>query len=231
MLALPVQDRLRLTVADRGALAAVASYGFWRSAQAGMGAASGLTVRVLVAAVGSAAVLGNIEAARLLVAPLFVLLSASSNLLLPLFVELRGSGAGSTAAAMRGATLLLGALSLVYGAIVVAFPRVFLPIVAGTRFAVDRVAIGGWVLLALVLAVVAPCITLALAHGGSALVFRLKLLGTLGATVLGAATTAIGRPSFVPATLAVGAAMSGWAVWRDVRAGTATLLPVAGGAA
>jgi O-antigen/teichoic acid export membrane protein len=230
VLVLPPDERLHLAVADRSQLASVASFGFWRSAQAGMGAASGLTVRVLVAGLGSAAVLGNIEAARLLVAPLFVLLAASSNLLLPLFVELRGSDGSDTAAAMRAATLLLGALSLLYGAIVVAFPRILLPIVAGTRFAVDRVAIGGWVLLALVLAVVAPCITVALANGGSALVFRLKLLGTVGATALGAAAAGIGQPSLVPATLAAGAAISGWAVWRSVRADFDILVPVVGAA-
>ena len=160
--------------------------------------------------------LGEVEAGRLVVAPLFVALAASGNVLLSFFSHVQDQSV-ERQAALRSATGLLGLLALAYGALVLALPAVIERFVAGDNFTADRVILGGWLLQALVLAIGNPILSVALVEGRAAEVFWIKLWGAAASVALALGSVAIDRPTLVPAAIAVGQALSAALIWHSNR--------------
>jgi O-antigen/teichoic acid export membrane protein len=218
---LPPEERLHRPSLTTTGLHEVSRYGFWRGAQSGSGYASQVIVRTLVIGLASATVLGQIEAARLVVAPLFTFAGALTNVTLASFA--RSVKAKRPVSSLIGVTIIgCGAICVVYGAFVFAVPGFLTHFLVGARFHTDTTALAGWLLVAMAVALSTPFTSLALVIARSSAVFRLRLIGSLVEVVLTVAVLAALRPSLMPACLAAGTALSGVLVWRLARAASAS---------
>ena len=205
-LALPRHERLRWARSDRSDFVAVAKFGAWRSAQSGLGMVGGFIVRVVVVAMGSTNLLGELELGRLVVAPLFTLVAASSNALLPLFSQNRHDDARM--AQLSRVTLVgIGSVTFAYGALVLSLTGTFVQLVGGSDARTGRLVIAGWLLQALIVGVTTPVFASALVRGSSSLVFWTKGAGVLVSTAGAWIAMLVVRPSLVPISLGVGLAV------------------------
>lgn len=212
---LPPSERLMVSNLRGPGFSAVASYGAWRSAQAGIGTLSGTVLRFLVTTMAGAAALGSIEAARLVVAPLLTLLGASTNLMLPLFARARDRGVLRKNRIMVLAAACLSVPCVAYGFVILALPRQAVALVAGPKFVGERVSLAGWIAVAIAVAISTPPAMAVLAEGGSARLFAVRL-GGIGLTiVIGIVFLVVRRPDLVPFSLAIASGWSGWWLWRQ----------------
>jgi len=212
---LPSEERL--TGPSRTGFMEVSRYGFWRGAQSGSGYLSQVVVRSLVIGLSSAATMGQIEAARLVVSPLTTLVAALSNVTLASFA--RSAKAKRPVSSLIGVVIIgCGAVCLIYGAFVLAFPGFLTHLLAGPRFNPDMTALIGWLLVALVLALSTPFSTLAVVLVRSSTVFRIRLVGSVFEISLTVAVLLVSLPSLMPTCLSIGAAISGIMLWRVARA-------------
>lgn len=211
---LPPADRLGFPRLSNAGLRDVARFGAWRGAQGAAGYASQVAVRGLVIVLASAAAMGQLEAMRLVVAPLFTITAASANLTLAGFARSAvGQGSGANRRLLRVALLGLTAVSTVYAAVVLALPGFFVHLLAGGGFPAHRSALFGWLLLAFVVSVGAPVSSLALVARRAAPVFWSRLGGSLVGLALAAAALAASRAELVPVALGVGAALGLVLLW------------------
>lgn len=110
---LPRRELVRLTPGWRG-MRELAGFATWRAAQATLRPLALLAARVLVGAFGSLAAVGLLEAGRLVVAPLQVVINGAGSYLLPGFAAAerdpqRGRPrAGRIAVVLAGGTLVCG---------------------------------------------------------------------------------------------------------------------------
>lgn len=215
---LPAEERL--IGPSRTGFFEVSRYGFWRGAQSGSGYLSQVVVRSLVIGLSSAATMGQIEAARLVVSPLTTLVAALSNVTLASFA--RSAKAKRPVSSLVGVVILgCGAVCLIYGAFVLALPGFLTHLLGGARFSPDMTALIGWLLVALVLAVSTPFSTLAVVLVRSSTVFRIRLIGSAFEISLTVAVLLVALPSLMPTCLSIGAAVSGIMLWRVARAASA----------
>jgi len=215
--ALPSEERLGLPRFSVAGLRDVARFGAWRGAQGAAGYASQVAVRSLVIVLASAAAMGQLEAARLVVAPLFTITAAAASLTLAGFAR---SGAGRTDRSASNVRLLhvalsgLVAFSALYGAVILAFPGFFVHLLAGNGFEPKRLVLAGWLLLATSIAIATPLSSLALVRGRVAGVFWSRLGGSAAGLGIAAAVLVASRPSLVPLALGVSAVGGTLLIWR-----------------
>jgi O-antigen/teichoic acid export membrane protein len=207
-LMMPAADRMSLPTRNGGGVGEVARYGLWRAAQAGSGYMTQVLVRYFVIAATSLAAVGNLEAARVAFGPLFTLLAASSNLLLPLIAS-RHASAHATKRLVLGATAGLVFASLGYGAVVVTWPEQIGNLLVGGEYAIGRVATVAWLGMTLVLALTGPLTTLAFVVVSSAQVFWIRLLGSLAGLAMTIPLSTLVGASAAPMALALGLLLSG----------------------
>lgn len=208
------EDRLRLTEL-RGplgesvaAVRQVGSFGIWRAAQTGTSQATQTLLRVLVLLIASSATLGTLEAARLVTAPLYTLLSAAMNMTLPLFTRARGSGARSLEKLARISSLLLVGSALVYGGAVLVLAGPATHLLVGADKPTNRVAIAGWIAGAVALGYSNAFAAATLASGASAEIFWLRSVGSAVVLICAACALALAHPSLVPMAIAGGTLVS-----------------------
>jgi O-antigen/teichoic acid export membrane protein len=168
--------RERRLVSMRGArIRGVASFGGWRGAQVAVNPGVFTAMRVLVVAAAGSAALGQLEAARIYVAPAILSIQGIGSYLLASYARdhtlpLRSlvSRASRSSTALAGGALLLGAV-LWAGA-----PHVG-PWVTGGSFDLPPAAVLGWAVYAASTATLQPFVSLAAARGRqrAALVVRL----------------------------------------------------------
>jgi hypothetical protein len=164
--------------------------------------------------------MGQIEVARLVVAPLFTLIGALTNVTLASFA--RSVKAKRPVSSLMGVMIIgCGAVCVIYGAFVFTFPSFLTHLLGGSRFHPDTMALAGWLLLALAVALSTPFTSLALVIARSSAVFWLRLFGSFLEVALTVVVLVALRPSLMPACLAAGTAVSGILVWRLARAASA----------
>ena len=213
MVTLPPLDRLWIFRPSRSEVGSVAGFGVWRSAQSGLGMLGGFLVRVVVVTTGSAAMLGELEVGRLVVAPLFVLIASSSNVLLPLFAEKRDDHA-RVAELSRMAVTGLGGVTLVYGLVVLVMADTSVQMVGGASAHSGRVVILGWLLQALTVGTTNPMFASALVRGLSAVVFWTKAAGMATSIFAAWLLMSTSGPRLVPMSLAAGLVVAAFLLWR-----------------
>lgn len=214
---LPDNERLQRPTLSTSGLRDVAGYGIWRGAQSGAGYAAQVIVRGLVIGLASVAIMGQLEASRLVFAPLFVLVAAVANLTLATFARSARETGGGTSKLVRAAVVGSAAICVLYGAVVLVFPNVFVRLLAGAQFDPDRLALAGWFALAIAIAITTPFSTLALVISRSSTVFYLRVAGSVFGLLLTIVALEAARPELVPAALAAGALLSGVLLWRLTR--------------
>lgn len=199
-------------------LRAVASFGGWRAAQMGASQGTQTLVRVLVLWMASSAALGTLEAARLVTAPLFMLLTASTNMTLPLFTRARARGVASLARIVRWFSLALAAVAVIYGGAVLILAAAATHLLVGADKPVARMAIAAWVVAGVAWGYSNSFAEATLASGASAEIFRLRLAGCMLTVVCALGALLLGTsPSFVPASVAAGALFAATLIRRRSR--------------
>lgn len=188
-------------------LLAVARFGVWRGVQQGVRPSTLTLARVLVAVVVGSAAVGQLEAARVYMAPALLLVQGTGSFLLASYAAgKRGPIAGALRRADLATALLLGA-SLAMGAVATALTGVLGPLVSGNAYDIDPVAVAGWAVFAAAVAATMPYASLAAVRGRQSVVVGLRLCDA--ALSVGAAACVLRwtdwGPSAVPFAIAAGA--------------------------
>lgn len=207
----PVErHRERHAAADR---AAVWRYGSWRALQHAVRPVTLAVVRVVAIAMLGRLAFGELEAARLFIAPAILAVNGASNYLFASFASSRTS---ATAALLRRADRGVGALlgaSLLIGAFAVALLPWFGGLVATDDYQLGALDVGGWALFAAATAAVTPYGVLAAVRVRQARVFAIRAVETFASVVVVVVVLALGGAAWtVPVVLAVCSALAGWAI-------------------
>lgn len=201
------------------AFAEVARFAWWRSIQAGVRPTSLLVARVLIASLASQAVLGGVEAARLLLAPATTFVNGSGWFLLGDYAKAEKEGRPMRARDALRACGAMAAITLVLSLIGILLVPWVGPWVTGGSFQIDRVALWGWAIYAVCLACTLPLGSLATARKRSRLVFWVRGVESLvGLVVLAAllATDSSWAP-IAPYCLGGGGLVSAALLWHLLR--------------
>jgi O-antigen/teichoic acid export membrane protein len=205
---LPPRELRRLRPAWAGAVE-VAAFAGWRSLQAALRPLALLLSRLLVANLVSLAAVGLLEAGRLVVAPLQVIINGAGSFLLAGFAAGERSGDGSTRTLANRAALLLVGVTVFGGALMALFARPLGELMTGTE--VEPLLLLGWVAYLGVWAAGLPYVTEVVARKLSRAVFVTRLIDSLvGLALVGAALLAGLSLSTVPWLMAVGGLYSFW---------------------
>jgi O-antigen/teichoic acid export membrane protein len=166
----------RRLVPMRGArIKGVASFGGWRGAQVSVNPAVFTAMRVLVVAAAGSAALGQVEAARIYVAPAILAIQGIGSYLLATYARDRALPLRPLVARAARSSMALAGAALVLGVILwLGVPYVG-PWVTGGNFELPAVAVLGWAVYAASTATLQPFVSLAAARGRqrAALVVRL----------------------------------------------------------
>lgn len=197
-----------------GRARAVLRFAAWRSAHELLRPLSMTLARVIVVATLSAAALGRLEAARLLVAPAQVLISGAGAFLLPFFArelsqprDVLRHRLHLATAAMIGATA-----AVAVPALVLAEP--LQELIVGDGYDVNRAAVAGWALFALAWAAGVPAGSLAIARRQARAIFWLRVVDNVVGLVLAAVLVSRFSATTVPFAMAAGASLGFALVWR-----------------
>lgn len=192
-------------------MAAVAGYGFWRGTQQAVRPSMLTAARAVVTVAVGATLYGQLEAARVYMAPALLLISGMGGYLLPSYAAARDRPAQqSLHRADRFASLLLvGSLAL--GALGTAAVPVLGPLITGHAYHIEALAVFGWAVYAASTAAVLPYGTLAAVRASQIGVVALRI----GDSILsvGFAWAALFvlhmSPSWTPFALAAGSFIGG----------------------
>ena len=212
ILQLPAEELRRLRP-GRAGLAHVMSFAAWRSLQAALRPAALLASRVLVSLFLSLAAVGALEAGRLVVAPLQVVINGAGGFLLSDFVaKERHSPARAYGQARRAARLLL--LGTGIGGVALALLSEPLgQLLTGGE--VDPLLVLGWVVYLMSWAAGLPYVTEAVARRKAREVFLIRLVDSvLGLALVAAVVVWWDGVAVVPWLMACGGAYSAWRVRR-----------------
>ncbi|QUH06161.1 hypothetical protein HUO13_23010 [Saccharopolyspora erythraea] len=207
------RDELRQLRPGLAGMRAVASFAAWRSLQATLRPAALLGSRVLVSGVVSLAAVGVLEAGRLVVAPLQVVINGAGSFLLANFAARQRGGGGTRLSADRAALLLAGATA-VGGTLPAVFAGPLGELLIGQP--VDPLLVLGWVAYLTVWAAGLPYVTEAVARRMSRQVFTIRLADSAAGLATAAAVLVLGLGiAAVPWTMACGGVLSAWRLRRS----------------
>lgn len=203
--ALAPSDERRLVPLRGADLRSVAGFGAWRGAQVAVNPTVFTVMRVLVVASAGSAALGQVEAARIYVAPAilaiqgigsYLLASYARDRALPLVVLQRR--------ALRG-SLALAAGALLLGGVLWAGASFVGPWVTGGSFDLPGVSVLGWSVYAAATATLTPFVSLAAARGRQRAALAVRGLDASISIGSLAALLALGMPFVAtPFVLAIG---------------------------
>jgi O-antigen/teichoic acid export membrane protein len=202
---LPAPER-RLVSLRRPDVRAVTSFGVWRGAQVAVNPAVLTAFRsVLIFAAGTAA-LGEVEAARILVAPAILLVQGLGSYLLASYARDAAAPLHVLAHRANRAALVMSTAIVVAGgaaALLVPYAGRF---VTGPDFAISALAVFCWALYAASSATMQPYASLCAARGRPRQVFTVRLVdSTLGLSLAAVAVLVLHVPATVsPVALAIG---------------------------
>jgi O-antigen/teichoic acid export membrane protein len=219
----PPRELRRLGPGWRG-VAEVASFAGWRSLQAALRPVALLLSRLLVANLVSLAAVGLLEAGRLVVAPLQVIINGAGSFLLAGFAAGERGGGSTRPLADRAASLLV-AVTVVGGAVMALFASPLGKLMTSAE--VEPLLLLGWVAYLGVWAAGLPYVTEVVARRLSRAVFVTRLVDSVAGLGLVAVALWAGMPlRTVPWLMALGGMYSFWRL-RVLAARTRTPGPVA----
>jgi O-antigen/teichoic acid export membrane protein len=206
---LPASERTLVSL--RGAaIRTVAGFGGWRGAQVSVAPLVFTAMRVAVTAAAGAAALGQLELARIYVAPLLLSVQGLGSYLLSTYV--RDNDFALPVLTRRAWRASLGMVigALASGAVIVWVAPIVSAVVARPDIPLDRLAVAGWVLYVAALASLQPFASLAATRGRPALVFRCRLVDAIFVVTLVPLLLGLGvSVSWTPFILAAGLVLGG----------------------
>lgn len=215
---LPPADR-RWVRGVAPARATVWRYGSWRALQQSARPTTLALVRVVAVALIGWAAFGEIEAARLFVAPAILAVNGASNYL---FASFAGSHVTPTRTLLRradrGVAALLGA-ACILGIVAVAALPLLGDVVAAGAYEIDPLAVAGWSAFAAATAAVTPYGVLAAVRVRQSKVFAIRGAESLASIGGVAAALALGADGWtIPVVLGLCSAAAGWAIRSTISA-------------
>jgi O-antigen/teichoic acid export membrane protein len=193
----------------------LASFASWRAAQVGVRFTSQSAMRFIIAAVASTATLGRVEAARLLLAPVQVVVNGSGFVLLPSYTQAVREGS-LTVARVRRAIYVLGGLSAAAGVVALVIRPWLSDLLTAGRFDVDAASVVAWTLATIGFAVGIPTGLAVTAARRSRRAFAVRAADAAIGLTVAALIAAMGATEWAPAGLAVGAFVGAAWLLRDV---------------
>jgi hypothetical protein len=205
----------RTLVSLRGAqIAQVLGFGGWRGAQVAIPPLVLTVTRLLVTAIVGMAALGQLEAARILVAPAMLAVQGLGSYLLSSYVRDKSVGLPVLVKRAQKAALGMVAAALVLGSALVVIAPLVAVYITGPDVPVARLAVAGWVLYVAGSASCQPFASLAAAQGRPAAVFFCRCVdATAALAVVVVLLVPLGASaSLVPFALAGGLFLGGFLV-------------------
>ncbi len=200
---LPSVELTRGIVA-RSRLRELASFAVWRAVQIGLRPGTQSLVRAIVAAAVSLEAVGQLEAARLLLAPVLTVINGAGVYLLPTYanqVKRRVPFSPNVVVAMG----VVGGLAMLYGASAMLLRSHLVGVLTDGSTAVSVVAIASWTLYSAGFGAGIPVGSAVVAQGRSRLAFNYRVIDAVVGVALAGIFVIAGWVSIVPAGLAVGA--------------------------
>lgn len=191
----------------------VAAFGAWRGAQVAINPTVFTALRVLVLAAAGSAALGQVEAARIYVAPTILAIGGLSSYLFATYARQNSVPlALMVPKAVRSSVLIAGGVLLV-GGVLWALAPVAGPWITGGSFALPGLSVLGWALYAAAAASFMPLLNLAVARGRQRAVLGVRSLdATISISAL-AFLLWVGMPfAAAPFVLAIGPFLAGPAI-------------------
>lgn len=187
----------------RPELGSVAGFGFWRAAQVGLRPGSQAIVRALVVLFASAAALGELEGARLLLAPLLTVANGAGVYLLPTYTKSVKDGRAFRPP-VKLAMLALAVACGLYTVVAVAAIDLVAPLLTNGTYDVSTTAVIAWGVFTAGFAAGIPAGNAVVASGRSGLAFRLRLVDACVGVALGGLFAAVSLVELVPVGLGIG---------------------------
>ena len=206
---LPATERTLVSL--RGAaIKTVAGFGAWRGAQVSIAPLVLTAVRVAVTAAVGAAALGELELARIYVAPALLSVQGLGSYLLSTYVRDKTFAVPLLIRRAWRVSLGMVAGALVVGAVIVAVAPLVSGLVSGPHVALDRLAVTGWVLYVAALASLQPFASLAAARGRPSQVLRCRVADAIVVIAVVPLLLRLGlAASWTPFILAAGLVLGG----------------------
>ncbi len=194
----------------------LASFAGWRAVQVGLRPGTMALMRALVATTASLTALGQLETARLLVAPVLTIVNGAGVYLLPTYANQVRRGT-LFRPSVRRAMFVVGALAAAYGAIAVALRGVLVDLLTDGSTAVSVGALVSWATFALAFGLGVPPGSATVALGRSRRTFAIRAVDAAIGLVGVAIFAALGWIDAVPAGLALGAFIGAALLVRSLR--------------
>jgi O-antigen/teichoic acid export membrane protein len=202
-----------------GGLRELASFGGWRSAQAGVRPLATLATRTAVLAIAGAAALGQLQAARLLLAPVLTAMSGLGSFLLPTYRRQEPGGGWTSRRSLSRQTLLMTAAAVVYTVVVLLAADPLSQLLFSDAVAIDPVAVAGWGATAAATAAGLPVFTAAVVRREARKVFVIRSFDALLGVPLAVVVLLLVGPSWVPFAMTGGMVFAVWLLWRSTPGG------------
>ena len=194
----------------------LASFAGWRAIQVGLRPGTMALMRVIVATTASLTLLGQLETARLLVAPVLTIVNGAGVYLLPTYAnQVRQRAAFRPS--VRRAMFVVGALAAAYGAIAVAMRGVLVDVLTDGSTTVSVGALLSWATFSLAFGLGVPPGSATVALGHSRRTFTIRAIDAAIGLIAVAIFAALGWIDAVPAGLALGAFVGAALLVRSLR--------------
>lgn len=181
----------------------VASFAVWRSAQVGLRPGSQALVRVIVITAASYEALGQLEAARILLAPVLTIVNGAGVYLLPTY-----SGQAKAGRRFRPAVpvamLVVAGLAAAYGAVAMLLRAPLTDLLTNEAATIPLAALIAWTLYSVGFGAGVPAGNALVARGRSRLAFNVRVVDAAAGVLLAAVFAMTGLVDWVPLGLAVG---------------------------
>jgi exopolysaccharide production protein ExoQ len=194
----------------------LSSFAVWRSVQIGLRPGALAVTRVIVAAAASLEAVGQLEAGRLLLAPILTVVNGAGVYLLPTYARQAQRGEPFRPGVAR-AMLIVGGGAAAYGCLAMLLRSQLVDALTDGTTIVGVGAIAAWTLYSTAFGAGIPAGNAVVAEGRSRETFVIRMVDASVGLVVAAAFVAAGWMDAVPAGLAIGAFVGAGLLLRSLR--------------
>jgi O-antigen ligase len=205
----------------------LASFAGWRAVQVGLRPGSQALVRAIVASVASLEAVGQLEAARLLIAPALTVANGAGMFFLPTYADQRRRRV-PLKPSLGGAMLVIAGICAAYGLVALLLRDSLANLLTSGESIVPTLAVVSWMLFSIAFGIGLPPGAANVAAGRSRQTFAIRSLDAGIGVAIAGLFVVVGWEDAVPIGLAIGAFAGAGLLVRAVRA---TPIPVDGTAA